>query len=372
MARTVWILGSGFSKPLGGPLLRDLFRQERFEDALAFFPRADYRGLGDSLPWVQFIFHTGSTEGLWDNAEQFLAYVDESFGGQVRQKRDRLLNLVRRMRITEDLLRGSRPDVSLDSLGIPDALDRVVKRALAAECSRFLIGADPKTDELWMPYREWIRNLERDEDTILTFNYDRVVEIAAQATGAPLWVVSPKRPQRDKTIRLLKLHGSVDWRLLQDPNDKSQMLLDEERVAENSLLRSPDDIVAIAAPGGSKGRFVAKYLRPLWEAAEQAVREADRLIIVGYSFPDTDPTVAHRFLNAFAEGSTRHRQAHIVIGEDVRSTTTRKLFTLFRSTSIKNEVKEFEFITPSAVGLQVIPHPLGAQHFIGRHRSFTS
>jgi hypothetical protein len=30
--RTVWILGAGFSKSLGGPLLIDLFRQRRYED----------------------------------------------------------------------------------------------------------------------------------------------------------------------------------------------------------------------------------------------------------------------------------------------------------------------------------------------------
>ena len=28
MAKTVWILGAGFSKPLGGPLLTELFTDE--------------------------------------------------------------------------------------------------------------------------------------------------------------------------------------------------------------------------------------------------------------------------------------------------------------------------------------------------------
>lgn len=371
MARRVWLLGSGFSKPLGGPLLRDLFRQERFEDCLSFFPRGEYPQLGDSLPWVQLIFGIGVNEGIWENAEQFLVYVDDAFSGHVVQKRKRLLKLIQRMTMPAELLRGAPPATSYPEVGIPDSLNRVVRRALAAECSRFLLGADPKQDELWLPYREWVGSLDPDSDVILTFNYDRVVELVAGATEAPIFLPTPTVKKRKGTIPLLKLHGSVDWRLREDPSDNSQLVLDAHRIPENEILKSPDDVPAIAPPGGSKARFVARHLQFLWDAAEAALRDADQLIVVGYSFPDTDPGVAHRFLSVLAEGSTRHRQAHIVLGPDIMSATTRRVVALFKSTSIKNVVQEVEFFTPSAVGLQLIPHRLWTQDFIGRHRSFT-
>jgi len=52
-SKTVWILGSGFSKSLNGPLLRDLFRRQRSRDILPFFPEATYPGLAVSMAWVQ-------------------------------------------------------------------------------------------------------------------------------------------------------------------------------------------------------------------------------------------------------------------------------------------------------------------------------
>jgi hypothetical protein len=93
-AKAVWLLGSGFSAPLGGPLLSDLFRQETKEEILPYFDETDYRDLAESLPWVQRTFHLGLSKGLWRNAEQYLAFVDDAYRGGGSAKRGRIDKLI--------------------------------------------------------------------------------------------------------------------------------------------------------------------------------------------------------------------------------------------------------------------------------------
>src|SRR5690242_8222107 len=99
--KVVWLLGSGFSKPLGGPLLRDLFLQQERDEILPYFPNTDYPDLARSLHWVQRCFnrgkpddarHSNRARGFWTDAENFLAYVDDAYGGA--DKRQRLLRML--------------------------------------------------------------------------------------------------------------------------------------------------------------------------------------------------------------------------------------------------------------------------------------
>jgi hypothetical protein len=69
--RTTWVLGSGFSKALGGPLLADLFAPD--PDLAITLPKDIFRGLADCLDQVQTIFNWGrDVERRWSNAEEFL------------------------------------------------------------------------------------------------------------------------------------------------------------------------------------------------------------------------------------------------------------------------------------------------------------
>src|SRR5204862_426480 len=75
---TVWILGAGFSKSLGGPLLVDLFRQEYLQDLAQVLTN----DLANDLTWVQALYNYGRhEEHVWENAEDFLAYVDAAHCG---------------------------------------------------------------------------------------------------------------------------------------------------------------------------------------------------------------------------------------------------------------------------------------------------
>src|SRR5688572_5111669 len=107
--RTVWILGSGFSRSLGGPLLKDLFSERGREWTRLHFkdedpPAPPGGGAGrDKLQPVYDLFQQwviGSTRqkrrgSLWNDAEDFLevlavAQATSSAGTYAARQIDRL------------------------------------------------------------------------------------------------------------------------------------------------------------------------------------------------------------------------------------------------------------------------------------------
>ena len=390
--KVVWVLGSGFSKPLGGPLLKDLFRRERKVDILPFFPEREYPDLAESLPWIQLTFHNGMQEGLWENAEQFMAYVDDEFRVKRRAQMTRLINLILRSDPSVEFYQAGfyRYEPSREIAGeilhqeyrqaMPEGFDKKVRRALASECLRFTMGADVKS-ERWAPHRAWVSTLEEGKDTVISFNYDLAVELASEAseTGR-IEVVKPRPDFRLEDlprgrVPLLKLHGSVDWRMTIG-SDSSKSLIGPNSVSREDILRSPNDEIAIAAPGGSKAQLVDSDLGPIWGLAEQALRQATIVMVVGYSFPDTDPMATDRLLRALeSRDDGARRQIHIILGADVNTPSSQRVVSLMTSTSNGRPLMTVRQLIAGmygTAGLAVKQHPLGTQDFIGRHTSFLS
>jgi hypothetical protein len=223
--RIVWILGAGFSRSLGGPLLADLFRQRHVHDLRETFPRSRFGTLANESWLVQKVFNEGKNkEKSWTDAEQFLSWVDGGLhtGTSVTKFVERTLGK------NSFLVAGSGSDPS-----------RAARRALAAECHLFL---DTNTSsESWSPYREWNHCLDRN-DTVISFNYDRVVEeLLGDATTS---ILLPGNRARTDVPRVLKLHGSIDW-LIRNSGAC-------ERVGVDEALAERKDIIAIASPGPTK------------------------------------------------------------------------------------------------------------------------
>jgi hypothetical protein len=124
----------------------------------------------------------------------------------------------------------------------------------------------------------------------------------------------------------------------------------------------------MAAPGGSKSRFVEAYFDPLWAMAEEALKGATRVMVVGYSFPDTDPTAQLRLLGALEQSKPDLRWVYVVLGADVTS-ASRRMLSLMASTSSGRVFVEDR--PTEGLGQHIVHLPLGAQDFIARHASFT-
>lgn len=125
--------------------------------------------------------------------------------------------------------------------------------------------------------------------TVATLNYDLAIEQASARlgtsayTGLTAWVSDRSWLWPDDGLRLVKLHGSIDWYWKTPTNAVSPIRIetvDEER-EEPSLFRP-----ALLFGHGSKLRVEGPFLSLLAEF-ERLLAAAKTLVVVGYSFRDT-------------------------------------------------------------------------------------
>ena len=140
---------------------------------------------------------------------------------------------------------------------------------------------------LWIEKREnvaymipLVRWAARTGSTIVTLNYDLAIEMACEMAGIAVdrdarWTVSRRSSQ---AVRLVKLHGSLDWCYAPDTDLK---------VAAASIEQIRDDKFRPAIVFGkhNKLRSDGPYLDLLFEY-ENSLMRADRLTVIGYSFRD--------------------------------------------------------------------------------------
>jgi hypothetical protein len=192
------------------------------------------------------------------------------------------------------------------------------------------ILGDRVNDVLMEDYPEWLLQFvsaaHHSRATVVTFNYDPLVEcMVATPTGIlgnpsrygevwqgvswtelsgglPSWAPGDARlgSERVETLRLLKLHGSLNWywragdesgvsvarRSLPGHFRKPVPYSEEERRREVPG-RSP----FVVPPASSKSAY---YLNPIikemWTQAAERLQGAHQVVIIGYSLPQTDVT----------------------------------------------------------------------------------
>ena len=129
-------------------------------------------------------------------------------------------------------------------------------------------------------------------DTIITFNYDTVVEDALLDLGLPFRYADDKmiewRPPLPWTdlerepIPILKLHGAVNLAARTDPDFSHQLLA----YRSYQDLRDAGHTPMLVTPTWDKSFH--GYLSAVLGEAVSALRTATRIVIVGYSVPQTD------------------------------------------------------------------------------------
>jgi hypothetical protein len=160
-------------------------------------------------------------------------------------------------------------------------------------------------------------------DTIVTFNYDLLLEESCRNLGIPVnygFQVSKDKSARnfvastnDVKVQILKLHGSMNWvnfaEHLSSPQEKARRRQpfvpgqeeDGERTedwpgprvfGDYSELRKHDLNPLLLPPTWRKDSGTDQYSRmdfsSVWDAAVAALRTATNVIILGYSVPNTD------------------------------------------------------------------------------------
>lgn len=173
-----------------------------------------------------------------------------------------------------------------------------VYSAALAECTRSLVQVLSRINDT--TYLEPIFQHASDQGgepcLVATLNYDRTVELHGNAvghhvdTGVEAWSRSGDWEWSDSAkLHLLKLHGSIDWRLAPGRRDT-------EHGRDWALAESTVEVVADADSGGNRNPALIfggrNKLRPdgpfleLLTQWERKLQSTDDLIVVGYSFRD--------------------------------------------------------------------------------------
>ncbi|HEY8206746.1 MAG TPA: hypothetical protein VIG99_04645, partial [Myxococcaceae bacterium] len=211
--KVVWILGAGFSRSLGGPLLDDLLQPDCLRRLRATFPDPGFPLLQGILPeLVVWLFHYGRRfsagrrselrwetpgETLWRDAEEFLDFVDLAAASPKGAAATTLKAIMHQSH-------GRLPPE-------PSELRGMARRLIAAECTAFLRSANLET-ERWGPYRRWVTEVVGPSDSIVTFNYDVALEhLCGVSKSMTILLPGTSKGSRDGAS-VLKLHGSVNWR----------------------------------------------------------------------------------------------------------------------------------------------------------------
>lgn len=269
----VLVLGAGFSRALSKHMpLTDLLGTRSLERAgLAHDPTAPSGGFSDG------------------NFETWLSRLADE---------QPYLN-------AQDNLRNKASFLQL-SQAIADELGECVQRTLA---------------EPWPSWLPPLLNVAHERRaTLVTFNYDTLVEcaVAAKAVNDRIvpeefaWYdvindVPPPPPgssrmrfPRVPTFRLLKMHGSLNWYWMSGDGTGVSLARRDlpgtygapaPYVEEDRERELPGRVPFVVPPAAAKSSFYSMpLLHEIWQQAANAVREAKRVVLIGYSLPPTDLT----------------------------------------------------------------------------------
>lgn len=330
-SQRVWILGAGFSRSLGAPLLPDLLSMRRWRDLRSKYPwlldelaNEEPHELLTAAVAVYLLYHWGRDfpegslfgqppghrgEKHFEHAEDFLVRLEHMADEQLKDSLQAALGAVYAEEDQGEAAVGSArskvirryydAELSWEFMRqvTKDQLLKVAKLLLALECEEF-VKPDWADHEEFTPYKNWAERLN-ENDSIITFNYDRVVELALD--GRQLVVTDRMGDQQG--VRVHKLHGSTNWWL------DGQYLKEQAEPCTDGR-----HVPLVAIPGRSKMADTA-MLASLWEKARQKLAKADEVYIVGYGMPESDAKAREFILTALRENQKDDLSISIVLGE---------------------------------------------------------
>jgi hypothetical protein len=199
-----------------------------------------------------------------------------------------------------------------------------LSEAIAAEVAASQLDAEQSGYPHWMG--ELVDLLHWGQSEVVTLNYDTIVETSLDrsprgagdevvrssdaVTGFPngrgvMFGSGPYFEDR-ATFRLHKLHGSVDWYGV--PGDRTGATL--ERIPSNTRRGSSAHQATIGGretfivpPTSTKGSYFDNpKTRFTWQRARDGLREAERVVLIGYSLPLTDTALARLLVATLASG----------------------------------------------------------------------
>jgi hypothetical protein len=194
------------------------------------------------------------------------------------------------------------------------------------------------------PHAKILSKLEKN-DSVLTFNYDLLIEESFESTGiwTPIggygeavhgvrsewckkWLNKRALTNAPRSnVRLLKLHGSVNWRLYETGQVRMKDRPFVVRTRKNSAVF---ETVSILPPGWNK-RIDRSPYKQLWREARLKLEQCKTIVIIGYSLPDADLLAKALFAEVIRLRAARKRYLKQLHLADPNDSVKQKFVDLF-------------------------------------------
>jgi hypothetical protein len=173
------------------------------------------------------------------------------------------------------------------SIELPPAVDALGQRLVSASLVKQVMAA-------------WPARL-RDGDILLSFNWDLIHEVMMYQ--AKKWMPSdgygfvcpPSLNAKPSPVKLLKLHGSVNWAQQNDPV-RDPVVLQKAEFFPDAPYESSEDYMREGGWDSGRRLVIPTYIKTintaflfrLWDQAANALRSASEVTVIGYSLQPAD------------------------------------------------------------------------------------
>lgn len=319
--KTVFIFGAGASADAGAPVMAD------FLDKAKELTRPSNSLVADSLEAFNDVFNAiADLQSVYAKSHLDLDNIESLFGA------------IEMGRIIEKFSNRSTDDIEKLHNSIVTLIYKTIENSTQLSISDSIINP-PATYQNFLLSLKHLTKLHKEKQipfiyTLITFNYDLLLDFALHSFGTRFsYCLLEESTPPD--LPLLKLHGSINWGYctkcekiipysLSDANFSSLNPLMEsialdlgsrlnQKKHHDLPLQGPPILVP---PTWNKTQYHSQ-LANVWKRASKELAEAENIIIIGYSLPDTD--LFFRYLFALgSQGRTRIRKI-IVVNPDNQS-----------------------------------------------------
>lgn len=344
MVENVFILGAGASFGAGAPLMGDFL--DRADDL-----RRYKRDLIDADAFDEVFAVQNDLQRVHSKSFLHLDNIEALFGAI------EMGNIIGQL--------GSRTDTAI--LNARESLVKLIVQTLEQSIrypiKRVIVSghqSNPNPNYQIEPtgaYQEFSKllNAMMDVSSVITFNYDVALDFALFNAGYDIdYALADREQQVDNSIRLLKLHGSLNWARCPDCHriyayPMRRFLADSERplyqemdrlvsagvnsmplfISErlkpqlncnvhNDGARVVESLPVIVPPTWNKTDYHG-HLTRVWQQAARDLSTARNIYVIGYSLPESD--AFFRYLYALGTIGQSRLQRFWVFNPDVLSST---------------------------------------------------
>jgi hypothetical protein len=336
-AKRIFILGAGFSKPAGMPLATELLSLLAGKTELDEM-RDWLDGLRERLAWL-------GQRGV--NDESFTLNIEEVFHYAYFDTEV--------FRLKQHLARVGRYEGPGTPWNAAEAITDWLSY-LEEELRDVILEEETRSD--LTPVTRWAEAVQ-NSDTVITFNYDTLVERALTDVNKP-WHHAT-RHENGNGISVCKLHGSIDWIVAHrsEPFPGLDLLFEKENSnpSEQNTGHEEDDCrlwrcrtrdqlqewisgrdfqlapehagprtVGIAGLGAYKELHKIPGLGRVWANGMRALYNADVAIVVGFAMSDFDAMAQMQFAEVARKRQSESRPLPVIVINPCESEITKDRF----------------------------------------------